>query len=83
MSKFERPDPSAASALLKLVSAKLGTDPQSLEQQLKNGGAAQLAKSLPPDQAGKLREALSDPASTRKILQSPQARAVMDKLRKK
>ena len=71
------------SALLGLAASKLGTDPSSLERMIKSGRTDQLAGSLPPDQQEKLKAALADPETAKKVLSSPQARSLMEKLKKK
>ena len=83
MSNFKKPDQKAISALLNLAAAKLGTSPEALEGQLKSGNLNGALGGLPADQQQKLRAALSEPSAAQKIMNSPQARAIMEKLNKK
>lgn len=83
MSNFKNPDSKAVSALLNLAASKLGTDPAGLERMIKNGETDKAAAGLPKDQQQKLKAALSDPEAAKKVLQSPQARAIIEKLKKK
>ena len=83
MSNFKSPDGKTFSALLGLAASKLGTDPGSLEAMIKSGETDKVAGSLPPDQQDKLRAALADPERAKRVLSSPQARSLMEKLKKK
>lgn len=80
MSNFENPDPKTLGALLKIASAKLGTTPEKLEAQLKDGTFEKALGNMKGNDAAKLRAALSDPKSAQKILSTPQARALYRKL---
>ncbi|MBR6101501.1 MAG: hypothetical protein IKP95_03660 [Ruminococcus sp.] len=83
MSNFKQPDPRALAALLKLASAKLGTTPERLEAQLKDGTFGKALGNMPGREAASLKAALSDPKSAEKILSTPQAKALYEKLSKK
>ncbi|SDB33287.1 hypothetical protein SAMN02910317_01624 [Ruminococcaceae bacterium FB2012] len=83
MSNFKNPDSKAVSALLSLAASKFGTTPEQLEAMLKSGKADRAVSGLPKDQQDKLRAALADPEAAKKVLSSPQARSLMEKLKKK
>lgn len=80
MNNFDRKDSGALAALLRLASSKLGTTPEELKTELDSGNCGKLADRLPEDQAEKLKKALADPAAQRRILDSPQAKAIIEKL---
>lgn len=66
--------------LLKEAAKKLGTTPEKLEQQLKNGDLGRALQNMPPQQAAMLNKTLSDKAACERLLNSPQAQALMKKL---
>ena len=80
MTNLEKPDPKALGALLKIASAKLGTTPEVLEAQLRDGTFDKALANMKGGDAAKLRAALSDPNTAKKILSTPQARALYRKL---
>ena len=80
MNNFEKPDSKTLSALLKIVSAKLGTTPETLEAQLKDGTFDKALANMKGGDAARLRAALSDPKSAQRILSTPQAKALYKKL---
>ncbi len=68
--------------MLKNVSAKMGISPSELEAQLQSGKIAELTRGLSQDDAQKLANALSNPALAKKILSTPQAQEILNKLKK-
>ncbi len=80
MSKNEKPDPRLLAALLKAASAKLGTTPEALSEELKSGKLDSALGKLPEDRAAQLRAAAADPKRAEQLLRSPQARAIIGKL---
>lgn len=80
MNNFEKPDSRTLSALLKIASAKLGTTPETLEAQLKDGTFDKALANMKGAEAAKLKAALSDPRSAQRILSTPQAKALYKKL---
>ena len=82
MSNFKQPDQKTLSALLKIASAKLGTTPEKLQSQLQSGQFEKALGGMKGKEASALRSALSDPKSAEKILSTPQARALYDKISK-
>lgn len=82
MGNFNQLNPQALNALLNIASKKLGTTPEQLQHQLQNGTFDQALGSMPKNEAVKLRQALSNPKTAEKILSSPQAKAIYEKLSK-
>lgn len=82
MNNANQINPKALNALLGMASKKLGTTPDKLQQQLQNGSFDQALAGMPPSKAAKLKQALSNPKTAEKILSTPQAKAIYDKLTK-
>lgn len=80
MSNFNQPNPKALQALLSVASKKLGTTPDVLQRQLQDGTFEKALSSMPGNDAAMLRQALSNPKTAEKILSTPQAKAIYDKL---
>lgn len=70
-------------ALLQYVSRKLNTTPAALAEALANGGLDNLALHLSPDNAAKLQGMMGDKSKAQQLLNSPQAQALLQKLREK
>ncbi len=68
--------------MLKNVSAKMGISPSELQKQLESGKINELTKGLSQDDAQRLANALSNPALAKKILSTPQAQEILNKLKK-
>ncbi len=75
-------NPQALNTLLGIASKQLGTNPKDLENQLKSGSLDTALKGMPKEDVQKLQNVLSNPKSTEKILSTPQAKAILDKLTK-
>lgn len=82
MNNANQINPKALNALLGMASKKLGTTPDKLQQQLQSGSFDQALAGMPPSEAAKLKQALSNPKTAEKILSTPQAKAIYDKLTK-
>lgn len=82
MSNFNQLNPQALNALLGMASKKLGTTPEQLQKQLQDGTFEQALKNMPSGEAAMLQQALSNPKTAEKILSSPQAKAIYEKLSK-
>lgn len=76
-------DPKVLNGLLKMAAGKLGTTPEKLERQLKDGSFENELSGMPKDQANNLKQALSNPETCKKILSTPQAKAIYEKLNRK
>ena len=66
--------------LLKTASAKLGTTPEALKNQLQNGTFDKALTKVSDSQGEMLKKALSDPKQAEKLLSTPQAQAIYKKL---
>ncbi len=67
-------------ALLGIASKKLNTTPERLQKQLSDGTFEKALKNMQGNDAEKLRKALSDPKTAEKILSSPQAKEIYNRL---
>ena len=82
MSNLNQMNPQALQALLGIASKKLDTTPEKLQQQLQDGTFEKALGNMPGNDAAKLKQALSNPKTAEKILSSPQAKAIYNKLQK-
>lgn len=76
-------NPKAMQALLAVASKKLGTTPEVLQKQLESGVYDKALAGMPRNEAAMLKQALSNPKTAEKILSTPQARAIFQKLQGK
>ena len=63
--------------LLGEVSKKYGISKEQLESAAQSGNIESLLKNTNPNQSKQIESVLSDPEKTKKLLQSPQAQALM------
>ena len=63
--------------LLGEVSKKYGISKEQLESAAQSGNIANLLKNTNPNQSKQIESVLSDPEKAKKLLQSPQAQALM------
>lgn len=68
--------------MLKRMSGSLNTTPQSLEEAAKNGTLGDILKGVDKKKLDKLQKVLNNREETEKILNSPQARELMKRLKK-
>ena len=68
--------------MLKRMSGSLNTTPQSLEEAAKNGTLGDILKGVDKKKLDKLKKVLNNREETEKILNSPQARELMKRLKK-
>ena len=73
-------DPAQMEGLLQTVSAKLGVPAAQLRDDLKAGRFDAAIARLRPDEAAKLRQAIRDPKTVEKLMSTPQAQALYQKL---
>ena len=66
--------------LINSLSEKLNTTPESLRDNLEKGNLGSIVNRMSSNQAKKLKKILDDPEQSEKILNSPQAQALMKKL---
>ena len=71
--------PDKHEALLRAVAARLGMDPASVAQAVTDGRSDALLRSLPPQDAAKLRALLADPDAAAQVIASPPAQALLKK----
>lgn len=65
--------------LINKASQKIGTSPQNLQKEIENGKIDNILKSLPPQQAKMFETILNNPAMAKKLMDTPQAKAIMQK----
>lgn len=66
--------------LLKVVSQKLGVPPEQLKKELESGKFDQAIKNMSPSEASKFQQAIKNPQMVDKIMSTPQAKALYQKL---
>ncbi|HIW74128.1 MAG TPA: hypothetical protein H9684_07365 [Firmicutes bacterium] len=72
--------PDQLNALLQFASKRLGTTPEQLAKTVQAGGSDSLASKLPPDKAAKFASISGDQAKMQELLNSPQARQLIQQL---
>ncbi len=65
--------------LIKQASGKIGTSPAELKKQIDNGKLDEITRKLPPKQAEQFKNILANPKLAQKMMQAPQAKAIMKK----
>ena len=73
-------NPQNLDLLLKVVSAKLGTTPQNLKQQLESGKFDGAMNGMNPTDSAKFQEVLKNPQLMEKLMSAPQAQSLYKKL---
>lgn len=66
--------------LIDTLSKRLGTEPDKLQQAAQQGDVKNLLNKMDQKQADKLQKILSDEQATKKLLETPQAQALLKKL---
>ncbi|MBR1528377.1 MAG: hypothetical protein IJ642_03615 [Oscillospiraceae bacterium] len=66
--------------LLQVVSQKLGVSPEQLRKELESGKFDSAIKNMSPAEAGKFQQAVKNPQMLDKIMSTPQAKALYQKL---
>ena len=82
MSKFNQPDSKAMNALMNAAAKSLGTTPEQLKEQIDSGSLQRTLSGMNNARAAQLSAALSDPKSAERIMNTPQAKALIKKLMK-
>lgn len=72
-------NPKAFNELVNKASQKIGTSPQNLQKQIENGKLDNIMKSLPPQQAKMFQNILKNPDMAKKLMDTPQAKSIMQK----
>ena len=77
--KPEKPSPEVFGVLLKAAAGRLGTDPETLRRRLESGELEKSIMDSQPENEGmrKLKQALSDPETAKKLLNDPRAAALL------
>lgn len=65
--------------LIRFASKKIGADPENLKKSLETGQVDQVLNGLNPQQSQNIRDILNNPEKLQAILQSPQAKEIMNK----
>ena len=73
-------NPENLNGLLQAVSRKLGVPAQQLEQELKSGKFDNAIKNMNPTEAAKFQQAIKNPQMVEKLMSTPQAKALYQKL---
>ena len=69
--------------IMKNAAKQLGTTPEELQKAIDKSGFKNTINNLSPSQTAQINKALSDEEYMKKILSSPQAQAMINKLLKK
>ena len=83
MSNLQQPDKKMIAALMKAAAKSLGPSPEQLKTQIDNGSLEKSLSGMNSRQAAMLSSALKDPKSAERIMNTPQAKALLNKLTKK
>lgn len=73
------PNQKSFNELVNKASQKIGTSPQNLQKEIENGKLDNIMKSLPPQQAKMFQNILKNPEMAKKLMDTPQAKSVMQK----
>jgi hypothetical protein len=73
-------DPKKMSALLNVVSKKIGVSSDKLKKELEEGKFDSAISAMSPSDAAKFQQAVSNPQIVEKMMSSPQAKAIYEKL---
>ena len=65
--------------LLAMLAKRLNTDPQTLQNAIRNGQTEPLLSALAPQEAAKIRPFLTNPNEAARIIATPQAQALIRK----
>ncbi len=76
----QRPSSDNMRNLLEEAAKKLGTTPEILAKQLENGELNAALKNMPTANRQMISKTLADKAACKKLIESPQAQAIMRKL---
>ncbi len=68
--------------MLQMVGQALGTDPKTIDNDLKAGRYDTIFQKLSPDDSARLQKLLNNPALARQVLNTPQAKKVLQNVMK-
>ncbi len=74
------PSPENLEGLLKVVSKKLGMSPESLRKDLQAGKFDNAMRNMSPQESAKFQQAVQNPQIVEKLMSTPQAKALYQKL---
>lgn len=77
--KAAQPNAAAMNEMINKASQKIGTSPSELKKQIDNGKLDSIMKNLPPQQAKNFQNILQNPELAKKLMDTPQAKAIMKK----
>ncbi|MDE6776174.1 MAG: hypothetical protein K2J37_07785 [Ruminococcus sp.] len=75
-------DPKQLNRLLNAVSQKIGVPPQQLQKELEEGKFDRALSAMNKNDAVKFQQAMKNPQIVEKLMSTPQARALYEKLSK-
>lgn len=73
-------DPKKIAALLNVVSQKIGVPSEKLKKELEEGKFDSALSAMSPNDAAKFQQAVNNPQIVEKMMSSPQAKALYEKL---
>ena len=73
-------DPRKIEALLNIVSKKIGVPSEKLKKELEEGKFDSALSAMSPNDAAKFQQAVNNPQIVEKMMSSPQAKALYEKL---
>jgi len=73
-------DPHKIAGLMNVVSRKIGVPPEKLRSELENGKFDSAISAMSPGDAAKFQQAVNNPQIVEKMMSSPQAKALYEKL---
>lgn len=73
-------DPKKIAALLNIVSKKIGVPSEKLKKELEEGKFDSALSAMSPNDAAKFQQAVNNPQIVEKMMSSPQAKALYEKL---
>lgn len=73
-------DSNKIAGLLNVVSKKIGIPPEKLRSELENGKFDSAISAMSPNDAAKFQQAVNNPKIVEKMMSSPQAKALYEKL---
>lgn len=79
-SKISGIDDQKLNGLLQVVSSKLGVPPEQLRKELEQGKFDHAISGMTPNDAAKFRQAVQNPQMVEKLMSTPQAKALYEKL---
>ena len=73
-------DPKKIASLLNVVSQKIGVPSEKLKKELEEGKFDSALSAMSPNDAAKFQQAVNNPQIVEKMMSSPQAKALYEKL---